>query len=117
MALRPRQVSPGVTQLVEDKRGASMFADGTIVSEAEFPELYALMGNPPEFRLPDLRARVEAVPIPVWDYSDASHSHAPLMTMGARVVREFNHIIKVRLDDSPNPVGTVLPYAGEFLPS
>jgi hypothetical protein len=57
------------------------------------------------------------MPIPHWDYSAAGHTHAMTMSMGARVVREFDDIVKIRPDGDPIPVGTVFPFIGTDLPA
>lgn len=112
----------GVAGLVEDKRGAWMFADGSLLPKTEFPELYAVIGggcgtSPALFRLPDLMRRVVAVAVPVpWNGYDTVHHYLGGTTMEARVVREFNHLIKVRTGDDSIPVGTVLAYVGSELP-
>lgn len=90
----------GVAGLVESPRGAWMFADGSLLPKAEFPELYAVIGggcgtSPALFRLPDL-AKVEVL--------------VPRQLVGVR------YLIKVRPGDDDIPIGTILAYVGSGLP-
>lgn len=107
-----------VSKLVEDKRGAWTFADGSWLDPEEFPELFDVIGHtyglPRQpsslFPLPDFMARV----MDPWHHHGPCH---PNWCSEARVVREFNHIIKVRPGGDDNiPVGTILAYVGSVPP-